>query len=57
MYTFYFITSRLQVFESVYDSANDFMHNFHASKIGIQLIVWPSLQWYVYKFLQKQIKN
>jgi hypothetical protein len=44
----------LHVYESVYDSPYDFMHDLHAGQIGIQFYISHSLQWSVYTFQQKK---
>jgi hypothetical protein len=38
---------RLHVYKSVYDSPYDFIHDFQAGPIEIQLFIWHPLQWSV----------
>jgi hypothetical protein len=51
------VRGRLNVYESVYDSPFDSMNNLPKSQIGIQFFIRHLLQWSVYTFQQKLIKN
>jgi hypothetical protein len=47
----------LHVSESPYELPYDSVHNFYANRIGIQLFFCHPLQWFVFTFQPKKIKN
>jgi hypothetical protein len=51
------LRGRLHVYESVYDSPYDSINNLPTSQIGIQFFIRHPLQWSVYTFQPKLIKN
>jgi hypothetical protein len=50
------VRGRLQVYESVYDSPWDFMHNLQASHIEIKYYILHPLNWSLY-IIQKKTKQ